>query len=185
MKFTIHLIATIFAGFLFSSFASAQKIEYDFVPGTDYSKYKTYKWHRADDARYPSDEIDRMIIRSVDAQLKLKGMIRTEDEACDMYVIYQLAITEDMKWSSFRTEIGWQGTNVTGIYDLPGGTTNSSYPVSVGSLFLDFYDVAQKKRVWVAHATKTIHPSADLKKNQKNTDKVMAKVLKNYPPVVR
>lgn len=122
------------------------------------------------------------MVRNIDEQLKAKGLTRTESDDSDLYVIYQLAIEEDMKWSSFRTEIGWSSTSVTGIYTMQGATTNSNYPVSIGSLFIDLYDVAQKRRVWQVHATKTVHPDNSMKKREKNARKAIAKIFQNYPP---
>jgi len=44
------------------------------------------------------------------------------------------------------------------------------------------YDPATKQLVWTGTATKTMDPSSNQDKNQKNLDKAMAKLLKNYPP---
>jgi hypothetical protein len=44
------------------------------------------------------------------------------------------------------------------------------------------YDVALRKQVWRGEATKTIDPPKDPAKLQKNINKAMAKLLKNYPP---
>jgi len=178
----MRLVIYIFAILTLCAPAFGQKMDFDVSIGTDFSKYETYKWQRASDARYPSDDIDQLLIRTIDEQLRLKGLMRVETESADLYVIYQLAITDDMKWSSFQTNLGWVGNPVTGVYStIPGATTNSSYPVSIGSLFIDIYDVAQKKRVWQVHATETVHPDAKPDKREKNAKKVMEKVFKNYP----
>jgi len=47
---------------------------------------------------------------------------------------------------------------------------------------LDIYDPAAKQLVWTGRATKTLDPSKSQEKNQKNLDKAMAKLLKNFPP---
>jgi hypothetical protein len=44
------------------------------------------------------------------------------------------------------------------------------------------YDPATKQLVWSGTATKTIDPSSNQQKNEKNLNKAMAKLLKNYPP---
>ena len=165
---------------LLGSVVTAQKIEYDSVPGTDFSKYKTYKWQRADKAQYPSEENDKMLMRAIDAELAAKGMVRTDSESADVYVIYQLAILDNFELGSFRTEIGWS-TGLNKAPGLPAGTTNTAKPIKSGSLILDIYDVAQKKRVWQAFATKTVDPDLEFKKREKNTQKVMAKIMKGYP----
>ena len=47
---------------------------------------------------------------------------------------------------------------------------------------LDMYAPSTKQLVWTGNATKTIDPSSNQEKNQKNLDRVMQKLLKNYPP---
>lgn len=179
------LTATILVCLLLSASAPAQKINYDFVPGTDFSKYKTYRWRRADKAMYPDEENDKMLMRSIDTELALKGLTKTETDLADLYVIYQIAIFDDMEWSSFRTDIGWHSIGADSPAGFRGATTNTFTLMKRGSLILDIYDVTQKKRVWQAHATKTVDPAAPLNKRVKNTQKVMAKIFKNYPPPAR
>src|SRR5207237_76412 len=118
------LTAIVCAGMLFCSFVIAQKISYDIPPGNDFSKYKTYKWDRADDATYPADNIDQMLKRSIDAQLAQKGLKMVESEPCDLIMIYQLAILDDIAWASYRTNIGWQA--IIGSSTIP----SSSGPVT-------------------------------------------------------
>jgi polysaccharide deacetylase 2 family uncharacterized protein YibQ len=52
-------------------------------------------------------------------------------------------------------------------------------------LVLDIYDPTSKQLIWTGTATKTLNPSSDQEKNQKNLDKAMAKLLKNYPPPLK
>jgi hypothetical protein len=44
------------------------------------------------------------------------------------------------------------------------------------------YDQAGKQLVWSGAATKTIDPGANQEKNEKNLDKSMKKLFKDYPP---
>jgi hypothetical protein len=178
---TISLAFAIFAGMTLFLAVTAQDVEYDFVAGTDFSSYKTYKWQRAENTRYPNDTIDQIFVRSVDEQLAKKGLSRTDSESADIYVIYQLAVFEDMAWSTFTTQTEWQG----GANSLPGfrgATTNSSYMIRRGALIIDIYDVKQKKRVWQVQARKTLKKSRDPKKIEGNAKKAMAKIFSNYPP---
>jgi predicted heme/steroid binding protein len=61
-------------------------------------------------------------------------------------------------------------------------TTTTSETIHIGTINLDFYDVAAKNQIWRGAATKTLGSGKDPKKVQKNLDKAMAKLLKNYPP---
>jgi hypothetical protein len=47
------------------------------------------------------------------------------------------------------------------------------------------YDSANKDLVWRGVASKTLDPKAKPEKQQKNLDKAMAKLFKNYPPKVK
>ena len=180
---TLSLSATVLSVILLCSFANAQKIRYSSAPGTDFSKYKTYKWQRADDARYPDEENDKMLMRSIDAELASKGLRKVETEQADVYVIYQLAILDGVEWGSFTTQRGLAAAaGPQNVATVRGATTNSSEFIKSGSFILEIYDVAQKKQVWQAYATKTVDPKAELKKRERNTQKVMAKIMKNYPP---
>jgi len=64
-------------------------------------------------------------------------------------------------------------------------TTTTSSTINIGTINLDIYDVAAKNQIWRGAASKTLGSGKDLKKVQKNLDKAMAKLLKNYPPQVK
>lgn len=61
-------------------------------------------------------------------------------------------------------------------------TTVTSSTITIGTLGLDFYDRAVTQLVWRGRASETIDPNAKPEKRQKNLDKAMKKLLKNYPP---
>ena len=44
------------------------------------------------------------------------------------------------------------------------------------------YDPTTKQLVWTGRATKTLDNGANQEKQQKNLDKAMQKLLKNFPP---
>ena len=44
------------------------------------------------------------------------------------------------------------------------------------------YDPTSKQLGWTGQATKAIEPSSNHEKNQKNLNKAMQKLLKDYPP---
>jgi hypothetical protein len=159
--------------------AAAQDVKY-YIPGTDFSGYETYVWKRANDARYPDDVSDGILKRAIDTELAKKGLTKTDSDTADLYIIYQLAIVDGAEWSSFTTDITWQG-GANSLAGFTGATTNSSEIIRVGWLIIDMYDVKQKKQVWEATAKKTLGSSTDPKKMEKNAAKAMAKIFKGYP----
>ena len=174
--------AEIFAFVILTAFATgfAQKVTYENFPGTDLTKYKTYNWKRAENAQYPDQATDQILMRSIDSQLQSKGFVKTQNDTADLHVTYQLAIMDAAQLSSFSNQIGWQG----GSNSLPGfkgSTTNSTELIKKGWVIVELYDVGQKKYVWRASATKTLGNARDPNKMEKNTAKAMAKVFDNFP----
>jgi len=179
MKFRFFLMT--FIGFALCFTVSAQKITYETQPGVDFSKFKTYKWERADDARYPDDTTNAILVNSIDEQLAAKGLVKTAGETADLYVVYQLATLDQMPTSSFKTGGAWLGVTGSGNPGFDGVNTNATDVVKKGWLLIDIYDANQKKLVWRASSTKALRgKGAD--EQQQNAKKAMSKIFTNYPP---
>jgi hypothetical protein len=149
---------------------TAQDVRYNFMPKTDFSKYRTYKWVKIGDA-HPDQILDEEIKQSVDSQLAAKGMTKTDSDKADLYIGYQRAVDQEVQWDAWGTRAFGSGM---------GSWTSST--ISIGTIVLDMYDPGSKQLVWTGQATKTIDPSSNPEKNLKNLDKAIAKLLKNYPP---
>jgi Domain of unknown function (DUF4136) len=152
---------------------SAQDVRYNFMPGTDFAKFHTYKWISIEGGAHPNQIVDAQIKQSVDSQLVSKGLTKMNDDKAGLYIDYQIAVNKEKQWNAFGMGGGirWGGT----------GTATTS-TISVGTLVLDMYDPTTKQLVWTGTATKTLDPSSSPQKNQQRLDKAMAKLLKNYPP---
>src|SRR5262252_4203874 len=72
--------------------AAAQDIKYNFMPGTDFTKYKTYRWARVPNVQYPDQIIDTQITQAIDTQLSQKGLTKSTGEDSDLVVTYQAAV---------------------------------------------------------------------------------------------
>lgn len=165
--------------------AAAQDVRYNYTQGTNFSKYATYKWVRVPGAQYPNQILDEQIKQAIDAQLSLKGLRRTEGDDADLYVIYQAAVNQEKQWDAFSTGGTMWGYGGWGGWGGMQTTTVTSSTINVGTLNLDIYDVATKKQIWRGEASKTLKQNQKPEKLQKNLNKAMAKLLKNYPPPVK
>jgi hypothetical protein len=153
--------------------ALAQDVSTNSMPGTDFSKYHTYKWVPIEGAVQPNQIVDAQIKQSVDAQLATKGLTKTDGEKADLLVGYQVSISQEKQWNAYGTGgLRWGG----------GMATAQQSTISTGTLVLDMYDPSTKQLVWSGRVSKTLDPSANQGKKQKNLDKAMDKLLKNYPP---
>jgi hypothetical protein len=167
--------------------ALSQDVRYNYDKGTDFSKFKTYKWVLIKDAQMPNDIVDKQIKSAVDAQLLMKGLTAVDADSADLYIGYQTAVGSEKQFTSFSSGgpgwgygPGWYGG---GWYGAGGGmTTGQTSTIYIGQLDLDMYNSAGKDLVWRGTVSKTIDPKAKPDKQEKNLNKAVAKLLKNYPP---
>lgn len=78
-----------------------QEVRYNFMPGTDFAKYQTYKWVDIEGGAHPNQIIDAEIKQSVDSQLASKGLAKTYGEKADLYVAYQVAVNQEKQWNAY------------------------------------------------------------------------------------
>ena len=161
---------------------TAQKVQYNYMPGTDFSRFKTYKWVEIPGIQYPNQLLDTQIKQAIDAQLATKGLRRSDTGIPDLYVMYQAAVNQERQWNAYSTGGDYWGWGGWGGWGGMSTTTMTSSTINIGTLNLDVYDVAAKKQIWRGEATKTLGNPKTPEKIQKNLNKAMAKLLKNYPP---
>jgi hypothetical protein len=164
--------AFVLVALLAGSSTPAQDVHSDAMPGVNFAKYHTYKWVPIEGGSHPNQIADAQIKAAIDAQLATKGLTKTDDDKADLYIGYQTAVDKEKQWNAYSMG----GARFGGM-----GTATSS-TISNGTLVLDMYDPTTKQLVWTGQATKTLNPSQNQEKNQKNLDKAMQKLLKNYPP---
>lgn len=157
--------------------AMAQDVNYNAMPGTDFAKFKTYKWVTVEGATHPDQIVEQQIKQSIDSTLSGKGLTKTEDDTADLYVTYQVAVNQEREWNAYGGGMGWR---------MGGGMASAtSTTINIGTLGVDIYEPAAKQLVWRGSATKTLDTKASPEKRQKNIDKAVTKLLKNFPPPVK
>jgi len=157
------------------SVAFAQDVTTNSMPGTDFAKYHTYKWVPIEGGAHPNQIVDAQIKQSIDNQLASKGLTKTDSDKADLYIGYQIGVDQQKQWNAYGMGGRWGG----------GMASAQSSTINIGTLVLDMYDPTTKQLVWTGRATKTIDPSKNQEKNQKNLDNAMKKLLKNYPPQLK
>jgi hypothetical protein len=169
-KFALGLSVAV----LTCSFTMAQDVTTNSMPGVDFSKYHTYKWVPIEGAIQLNQIVDAQIKQSVDSQLAGKGLTKTDGEKADLLIGYQASIDQEKQWNAYGMGGGirWGG----------GMASAQQSTISTGTLVLDMYDPSTKQLVWTGRVSKSLDPSANQAKKQKNLDKAMQKLLKNYPP---
>lgn len=152
----------------------AQSVDTNYLPGTDFSSYHTYRWVQVGDEAAPVDQIlDQQIKQAVDKQLQSKGMTKKDADPADLYVGYQVGVQHQQELNAYGTP-GWRFGG--GMADVRTSTVN------VGTLVLDVYDPAKKELVWRGSASETVNKSTSAEKKQEHLDKAATKLLKDFPP---
>ena len=154
-----------------NSVAMAQELLANFLLGTDFSKYHTYKWINIEGGAHPNQSVDARIKQSFDSQLASKGLSRSDDDKADLYVEYQAAVDQKKDWKRYGDGGSWG--------EMAAATSPT---LDVGSLVLDIYDPTAKLLVWTGTATKILDSNSNEEENMKRLDNAIEKVLRNYPP---
>src|SRR5687767_9774814 len=177
--FKLTVVACVLLVLVISGFA--QKVRYNYLPGTNFSQYKTYKWVKLENAQYPNQILDSQIMQAIDSQLALRGMSKTDTDP-DLLVVYQVAINQEKQWNAYSTGGNYWGWGGWGGWGGMSTSTTTSKTINIGTLNVDLYDTGSKKQVWRGEASKTLGSGKDPEKVNKNINKAMAKLFKKYPP---
>ena len=71
-----------------------QDVRTNYMAGTDFTKYHTYKWVDIEGGAHPNQIVDAQIKQSVDSQLASKGLTKTDSDKADLFVGYQVAVDQ-------------------------------------------------------------------------------------------
>jgi hypothetical protein len=181
------IVAPLFLAVALASTASAQDVRYNFDREADFSSFKTYRWVVLAGGQALDELTDRQIKTAVDVELSKKGLSLSPEEGADLFIGYQAAIDTEKSFSSYGVGVGWgygPGWYPGGWY---GGTTvrTQTSTIYVGELTLDFYSPAPQTLVWRGVASKTLDRDAKPDRRQRNLERAVAKLLKDFPPKVK
>src|ERR1700758_4909534 len=166
----------------------AQDVRTNYMPGTDFSKYRTYAW--ADEVQgvpsvggHPDQILDAQVKQAIDAQMAAKGFSKVANGSKpDLLIGYQLMIDREKQINGFGDSWGgWGGWGPGGGGSFGAFSANTSTNY-VGTFVVGMYDPAVKKLVWIGGAQHAIEASKKPEKNQERLNKGAQKLLKDFPP---
>jgi hypothetical protein len=154
--------------------ALAQHVQTDFDHKANFTQYKTYSWQEIK----PADSLwDARIKDAVDAQLAAKGWTQVESGG-DVAIVGIRTTQTQRTLQTFYDGFGggWRWRGFGGL----GESTTTEQDYKEGTLVVDLYDAKTKQLVWRGSAEDTVSDKAE--KNEKNLDKAVAKMFKDFPP---
>jgi len=155
----------------------AADLKTDYDKSTDFSRYHTYSWIKAQG----SDELwsDR-IKKDIDNELSAKGwsMIPSGGDAS----VSALGFTKNQQtletfYNGFGGGWGWRG------FGGPGLATTTVENTPVGTLMVDIFDSQNKKLIWRGTDSKALSDKPE--HNEKKLEDTVQSMFKHFPPPAR
>ncbi len=167
----------VLALFLLTSCA-AIKINSDYDKNVDFSKYKTYAFHKNGIDKVEVSDLDkRRILKAIDNQMAAKGF--TKSETPDLLVNIFTKEREEVSVNQFNSGWGYGW----GWNPFWGGNSTTVTRNTIGTLYIDFIDAKQKELIWQGEGQGSL--TKDTNKKDEVIQEFVTKILSQYPPVAK
>src|ERR1700691_6705846 len=170
MKTVLKIASVVPVLFAFLTLALAQDVHTDYDHHANFERYHTYSWEKV----HTSDPLwESRIKDAVDRDLQAKGWQKV-DSGSDVALMAVGSSKNQQEYTTFYNGLGgwrWGGF---------GETTTTVENYKVGTLVLDMYDAKRKQLIWRGAASDSL--SDKPAKNEKNLEKAVDKMLKDFPP---
>lgn len=159
---------------LFLSSCSSIRVVSDFDKEVDFTNYNTYAFYKPSvDAAKISDLDKRRILRAIDQELTVKGMVKSEEPQ----IIIGIYTKENQRIDIYQGYYGWGWYP----YYYPFGPASSISKSTEGTLFIDILDAQSKNLIWQGIGYADLI-TGDMEKKEKRIQEIVAKILEAYPP---
>ena len=160
---------------LFLISCASVKVSYEYNKETGFSSLNSFDWLEIPQTRQFSENVVRQVRSSVNRQLEAKGYTRTVSENPDFFIaIYPSArIKEEVS----RTRFKQTNFSKAGTFGENGWGLNESAYLE-GTLILDIIDGKDREILWSGTAKDVIYTNI----NPVKVDKIIAEMLKHFPP---
>lgn len=167
----------VLALFLLTS-CGAIRVNSDYDKNVDFSKYKTYAFHKNGVDKVEISDLDkRRILKAIDNQMAAKGF--TKSETPDVLINIFTKEREEINVNQFNAGWGYGW----GWNPYFGGNATTVTSNTKGTLYIDIIDAKQKELIWQGEGEGTL--TKDTNKKDEVIQEFVAKILSQYPPVVK
>jgi hypothetical protein len=170
------------------SWTYAQDVRTNYMPGVEFSKYRTYAWvNEVQGVPGVGGQVDQIldsqIKHAIDSQMALRAFTKAVDgNQADLLLGYQAIVSQEKQINGSAWGGGW-GLGGWGPWGSDFASLSAvTSTINVGTFVLGMYDPAVKKLVWIGAAQGVIQPSKNQEKNLQRLDKGAQNLLKEFPP---
>jgi Domain of unknown function (DUF4136) len=155
-----------------AGFAVAQDVHTDYDHHIPFERFHTYSWGKV---KTTNPLWEDRIREAVDKDLQEKGWQKVASGG-DVVVMAVGSTQNQQEYQTFYDGLGggwrWGGFGEE--------ATTTVQNVRVGTLVVDMYDPSSKHLIWRGTSSETL--SGNPEHNEKNLDKAVDKMFKNFPP---
>ncbi len=159
---------------------SSVTTNYDFDPSVNFTEVKTFSIYQGESipgdvlAAHPlvKKRVEDAIVRG----LKEKGLTHIDNDETDVVIVVHAGTQDKIQVTDYG-HYGW--------YDPWWGPYGGHVDVShytEGTLVIDIVEYKTKELVWRGLGTKVVHDYSNPEKMQREIDKYVFEILRNYPP---
>jgi len=161
------------AALMMTGMAFGQQVTYNYDRGTDFTKFKTYKWVPIEGAQHPNQITAGNITSIIDGIMAGKGFVKKDADPVDLFIGYGTTVQDQQMITGYGGGMGFR---------FGGMGMAETSTIQNGTILVDIYNPAGKLLVWRATATESLDPSPDPNKNYSRLKSALTKLMKNFPP---
>ena len=157
---------------------SSVRVASDVDKNIDFTKYKTYAYHKNGIDKVEISDLDKKrILRSIDEIMASKGFTKSDNP--DILINFFTKEREQVDINQFNA--GWGYGWGWGWNPWMWGGNTSVYRYAEGTLTIDFIDNNKKELIWQGIGEGTLTKNTN--KKDENIKEFVSKILTLYPPI--
>ena len=177
MKYIKSLLLAFVIAF---SSCNSVKVVVDYDSKVDFKKYKTFAFYKTGIDKAEISDLDKKrILRVIEAELSLLGMVKSENPDLLVSIFTKSREKVDVNQNNnFGYGFGW------GWNPWMGNGMNNNVNISQyteGTLFIDFIDKQKKELVWQGVGTGALKIQ-NLEKKEARVKEFVKEIVSKFPP---
>jgi len=169
------LIAPLFLLLTFAS-CSSVKVATDYDREANFNNYQSFAFYKPGiDKAEVSDLDKKRILRAIDAEMKTKGFIKTEEPDLLVSIFTKTQENVNIYQNNFGRGYGWGWSPW-----YWGSGYNTVSRTTEGTLYIDLIDAKSLELVWQGMGTGAL--STDMEHKIERINEIVKEVLEQYPP---
>lgn len=169
---------------MFVSACSSVNVYADYDKETDFSEFKTYAFYKKGIDKVEISDLDKKrILRAVEKELKLKGLVPSENPDLLVNIFTKSREKIDVYNNNYYGWYPWYYGYGYGFYG-PGygfGYTNVTSSTE-GTLFIDLIDARKKELSWQGIGVGLLSYHKNVDKKEARINEFVTHIMTQYPP---